>query len=191
MTLASVDDILVAVTFVVVVGVVAVVVVICNVAVVAVVATVALAGDGAVVVAAIVVVVIVVAVAVASITDVAFLVDVASFVLRLFSLLQLLCCYSRCCLVGTKAVDVAVLVTVVVVDFLNVWLSGRFGRERFAKLHDFQNCHAYHEGVSGQKMPETSQEIEDEDQEKSDGNKHEVILEKTIEDNIWKRYNLQ
>ena len=66
-------------------------------------------------------------------------------------------------------------------NFLNVWLSGRFGRERLAKLNDFQNCHAYHEGVSGQKMAETSQE---EDQEKSDGNKHEVILEKTIDDNI-------
>ena len=50
-----------------------------------------------------------------------------------------------------------------------------------AKLNDFQNCHAYHEGVSGQKMAETSLE---EDQEKSDGNKHEVILEKTIDDNI-------
>ena len=48
----------------------------------------------------------------------------------------------------------------------------------------FQNCHAYHEGVSGQKMAETSQEMEDEDQEKSDRNKHEVILEKTIDDNI-------
>ena len=48
----------------------------------------------------------------------------------------------------------------------------------------FQNCHAYHEGVHGQKMPITSQEIEDENQEKSDGNKHEVILEKTIDNNI-------
>ena len=48
----------------------------------------------------------------------------------------------------------------------------------------FQNCHAYHEGVHGQKMPKTSQEIEDENQEKSDGNKHEVILEKTIDKNI-------
>ena len=48
----------------------------------------------------------------------------------------------------------------------------------------FQNCHAYHEGVHGQKMPKTSQEIEDENQEKSDGNKHEVILEKTIDNNI-------
>lgn len=48
----------------------------------------------------------------------------------------------------------------------------------------FPNCHAYHEGVHGQKMPKTSQEIEDENQEKSDGNKHEVILEKTIDNNI-------
>ena len=33
-------------------------------------------------------------------------------------------------------------------------------------------------------MPNTSQEIAAENQEKSDGNKHEVILEKTIDDNI-------
>ena len=49
--------------------------------------------------------------------------------------------------------------------------------EGFAKLNDFQNCHAYHEGILGQK-------IEAENQEKSDGNKHEVMMKKTVDNDI-------
>ena len=56
--------------------------------------------------------------------------------------------------------------------------------EGFAKLNDFQNCHAYHEGILGQKMLKTSQEIEAENQEKSDGNKHEAMMEKTVDNDI-------